>query len=134
LNAARARAAAGQSMAAGEVGASEEMRQAMLVNSTALARAAASGAGASDPGIINLMAQTQGRGAYMAGLKLYSAEEQQRRLLDTANADIYESQLQSQALKKKAGSYDLSADAALLKGVSPLAAKYAYSDVGTPTS
>ena len=125
-NASQARIAAGQAAAAGQVGASEEMRSAMLVNSTALARAAASGAGASDPTIINMMAQTQGRGAYLAGLKLYSGEEQQRQLLDKANADVYQSQLQNQSDQTRATTYDIAAPAALLRGISPIAAKYAY--------
>lgn len=131
MNASRARAAAARQVNAGTVGASEEMRQAMIVNSTALARAAASGAGASDPTIINLMAQTEGRGAYLAGLKMYSAEEQSRQLLDTANADLYEGALNARANTERAGTYDLGADAALLKGVSPLSAKYSYGDSPT---
>ena len=73
-----------------------------------------------------MMAQTQGRGAYLAGLKLYSGEEQQRQLLDKANADVYQSQLQNQSDQTRATTYDIAAPAALLRGISPIAAKYAY--------
>lgn len=55
-----------------------------LVNSKALANAAASGAGASDPTVMNIMARTAGEGAYRSTLAMYEGEAQAR--LDVAKA------------------------------------------------
>lgn len=55
-----------------------------MVNSTALARAAASGAGASDPTVMNVIARTAGAGAYRAAVSMYEGEAQAR--LDTMKA------------------------------------------------
>lgn len=55
-----------------------------MVNSTALARAAASGAGASDPTVMNVIARTAGAGAYRAAVQMYEGEAQAR--LDTMKA------------------------------------------------
>lgn len=55
-----------------------EQRQSTLVNSLTLARAAASGAGASDPTVLNIMAQTSGESAYRQALALYAGESQAR--------------------------------------------------------
>lgn len=57
--------------------AGEELR-AQIVNSLALARAAASGAGASDPTVLNIMAQTSGESAYRQALAMYEGESQAR--------------------------------------------------------
>src|SRR3990167_10902061 len=48
----------------------DERIQAQIVNSLALARAAASGAGASDPTVLNLMAQTAGESAYRQAIAM----------------------------------------------------------------
>lgn len=58
--------------------AEDETLKARLVNSTALARAAASGAGASDPTVMGIIAKTGGTGSYRAGVALYEGEEQAR--------------------------------------------------------
>src|SRR5204863_7102116 len=49
-----------------------------VVNSLALARAAASGAGASDPTVLHVLAQTSGEGAYRQALAMYEGEAQAR--------------------------------------------------------
>ena len=51
----------------------------MLLNSTALARAAASGAGASsDPSVINTMAFTSNEAAYRQAIAIYNGEAEAR--------------------------------------------------------
>ncbi len=67
-----------QEFAASQREALEERRQANIQASRALAVAAASGAGAGDPTVIDIIANLQGEGAYRAGLALYEGEERQR--------------------------------------------------------
>lgn len=69
---------AGQSQAVGQVQAQDIARQTAIVKSAALARAAASGAGASDPTVLTLMARTSSEGAYRQALALYEGEAQGR--------------------------------------------------------
>lgn len=75
---------AGQSRAVGQVQAQDIARQTQLVNSTALARAAASGAGATDPTVLKVMARTSSEGAYRQALAMYEGEAQAR--MDTMRA------------------------------------------------
>lgn len=58
--------------------AADQALRTRMVNSLALARAAASGAGASDPTVLNILAQTAGEGAYRQALALYEGEAQAR--------------------------------------------------------
>lgn len=69
---------AGQSIAVSQRNAADVKRQTTLINSQALARAAASGAGASDPSVISTIARTSGEGAYRQGVALYEGEAQAR--------------------------------------------------------
>jgi hypothetical protein len=67
-----------QSEAVGQRNAADVARQVAIVNSSALARAAASGAGASDPTVTHVLAQTASEGAYRQALALYEGEAQAR--------------------------------------------------------
>lgn len=58
--------------------AQDEILKSRLVNSTALAKAAASGAGASDPTVMAVLARTGGEGAYRSALAMYEGEAQAR--------------------------------------------------------
>lgn len=69
---------AGQAKAVSQRAAADVETNARLINSTALARAAASGAGASDPTVMNIIAKTSGMGAYRSGVALYEGESQAR--------------------------------------------------------
>lgn len=62
----------------GMVNAANQQRQTSLVTSMALARAAASGAGASDPTVMKIISQTAGEGAYRQALAMYEGEAQAR--------------------------------------------------------
>lgn len=73
-----------RSRSIGMAAALEEQRKTQLINSAALARAAASGAGASDPTVINLLTKTAGIGAHRAAIAMYQGEAQAR--LDTSRA------------------------------------------------
>lgn len=69
---------AGLVVAASQRQAGEERRQADLAASRALAVAAASGGGVSDPTVVNILANTRGEGAYRAQVALYEGEERSR--------------------------------------------------------
>lgn len=81
---------AGQEVAASQRGAADEALKTALINSAALARAAASGAGASDPTVVAIMAKTAGMGSYRQNLALYQGEAQARLDNLRATADRYQ--------------------------------------------
>ena len=66
--------------ASGQRQAFEEQRQAQLVESRALALAAASGAGASDPTAVKILSGIEAEGAYRAAVRMYESEEEARYL------------------------------------------------------
>lgn len=67
-----------QASGIGMRGAADEVRKAKLVQSATLARAAASGAGASDPTVMGIIARTGGEGAYRSALAMFEGESQAR--------------------------------------------------------
>lgn len=80
---------AGEELAVSQRMAIEERRQAELAASRALAVAATSGAGVSDPSVVRLLARTQGEGAYRANVALYQGESRARQArLNAAQARI----------------------------------------------
>jgi hypothetical protein len=78
FNAAELERQAGIAVALGQREALEERRVADHAASRALAVAAASGAGVSDPTVVRLLAEHKGMGAYRASLALYEGEERAR--------------------------------------------------------
>lgn len=76
----------GIGMAAGQY----ETTKASLVMSKQLALAAASGAGASDPSIVDIISRTAGEGSYRAALAMYQGESQARLDMMRAAAARYE--------------------------------------------
>ncbi len=77
---------AGQSRAIAQREAYEQRKTAALLSSKALANAAASGAGASDPTVVDLINGIQAEGTYRAALAMYEGEEQARNYTVTAQA------------------------------------------------
>ncbi len=77
---------AGQEQAAGEVAAENQNLATSYIVSQALARAAASGGGASDPTVINNIARIQGAGANRANVARYQGDTQARAMLMQADA------------------------------------------------
>jgi len=68
----------GQAMAAATQKAADEYRRSRLIQGDALARAAASGAGASDATVVDIISKIAGEGAYRSQLALYHGAEEQR--------------------------------------------------------
>lgn len=81
-----AEASRGIGMRTGE----QEITRAGLVMSKQLALAAASGAGASDPTVVDLIARTAGEGSYRQSLAMYQGEAQARLDMMRAAAARYE--------------------------------------------
>ena len=79
---------AGQAQASAQRTAYDASRQTDYANSRALAVAAASGGGASDPTVVNLIARNAGEGAYRQAVALYGGDEKAR--LDNMQADAKE--------------------------------------------
>lgn len=69
---------ANQSQAVAQKEAAEQRRIAVLVASKTLAYAAASGASASDPSVVDILSGIYAEGAYRSALALYEGEEQAR--------------------------------------------------------
>lgn len=80
---------AGQAQAEGQVAAINQDRNTSLTLSRARAVAAASGGGASDPTVINLMAQIAGEGEYRANVARYQGDTQARSMREQASALRY---------------------------------------------
>lgn len=75
-----------EELAASQRQASQQRKEAELVQSRQQALAAASGAGASDPTIIQLMTETAAQGELNAQGSLYGGEQRKRGLFDQAKA------------------------------------------------
>lgn len=82
-----------QARGVGMRGAADEALKTEYMNSTALARAAASGAGSSDPTVMNVISRTAGEGAYRSALAMYEGESQARLDVQMAAAKRYEGSL-----------------------------------------
>lgn len=94
---------AGQERAVSQRHSIEQRRQAGLANSRVTAVAAASGAGATDPTVLNIESNNAGIGEYNALSALYTGEEKARGLEMNASATRYEGQQKRQASLFQAG-------------------------------
>lgn len=116
--------AAGQQVAAAQRTALEQRRRAALIVSRGLAVAAASGAGASDPTVANLLADVEGEGAYRAGVALYEGEERARQLTLGADAKRFEGEIMRQGGRDKQRAYTIAGIGRGVAGAGSLYAKY----------
>lgn len=108
---------AGQAIGASHRAAYEERRAAALLASKALANAAASGAGASDPDVTGLLADIQAEGSYRSALALYEGEN-----------EAYNRKLAAQA-RRIGGSSAAAATIAEGRGVASAARTNAFSTI-----
>lgn len=115
---------ANQSVAAGQRNAYEEKRKANLIASRAVALAAAGGGNVSDPGIVKVIADIEGEGAYRSAVALYAGEDQARRDRMAASAKRYEGAVAEHGGNITGMNYNIAGGAALLKGSSSLYEKY----------
>jgi len=109
---------AGQQIASSQRAALSDEQQARLAQSRALAVAAASGGGASDPTIVGILSRLNGEGTYRSMVDLYQGQERARQLNDQASAARYKGE-------SAASNSKLSAAATLVSGSSSMYSKYA---------
>lgn len=98
--AAEMRKNAGQERATAQRAAAEEHRRERIIQSNLIARSAGSGAGASDPTVIDLSGDIAEEGLYRANTALFTGEERARSLETGARLQQYEGKQ-----KKRAGYY-----------------------------
>lgn len=123
---AQARQNAGQEIAASQRDAEEQKRQIRLMNSRALALAAASGAGATDPTVVRIMQNNAGEGAYRAAVSLYKGEERARAMRMEAAARDFDAATALEDGERRAGAYERAAIGSIFKGAGSLAMRYGY--------
>ena len=100
---------AGQQRAVSQRKADTERRRARYAESRALALAAASGGGASDPSVVNIMAGIAGEGEMAANVALYEGEERARGSEMSATAKRFSGAQAKKASYVKAGTTLMSA-------------------------
>lgn len=127
---------AGQSKAVSQVQAADVARQNALVQSSILARAAASGAGASDPSVLSVMARTGAESAYRQAVALYEGEAQARMDLTRASAARFEGQTNVSDAASARRQANIGAGATVLAGGAKSLSMYDkyYSGAGTSDS
>lgn len=121
---------AGQAIAASQLQSAEQQRQARLMTSRALAVAAASGGGASDPTITHIISNIAGEGAYRGAVALYQGEDRARLLRMEAEGKRYEAGMAIDSANARADSYRTAANASLLSGAGSLFDKYGRGGFG----
>lgn len=119
-----------QEIAAAQRQAHEEKRRAKLIASRALAIAGASGGSASDPTVVNMLADLEGEGAYRASVAIYEGEERARQMRQGAATSRYEGQIGMQDAQSRSRAYKTMATGSLISGASSLYSKYAGGGVG----
>lgn len=124
FEAAQMNQAAGQARAASQRDAEEQRRQTALVQSRALALSAASGAGTTDPSVVNLIGDIAGQGAYRAGVALYQGDEKARQLEMGASSKLYEGEVALVTGKNKARAYTIQGITGAIGSASSMFGKY----------
>lgn len=122
--AAQLRVQSGQVIAASQRQAQEERRKSTLLQSRALALAAASGAGASDHTVVDIISDIAAEGAYRASVALYEGKETARGLRMQADATQYSGEVSRAEGKAGQDAYQLAALGSLLSGGASLYEKY----------
>lgn len=125
FQAAQMRTNAGEAIASSQRSATDIQRQTDYVASRALAVAAASGGGASDPTVVNLIARAAGEGAYRRSVALYQGTDKARALDAQATATEYGGQLAAERGQETQSASDIGALSTLAKGGASLFSKYA---------
>lgn len=125
---------AGNTRASAQRVAENEAERADLVASRALAVAAASGGGASDPGVVSIMAKMASEGAYRQQTALYEGNSRAVAMENAANAKRFEGkQARVNGALSAAGSI-FGASTTLMKGEAKDASLFARFGMGAPVN
>ena len=114
-----------QEIAASQRSAEEDRLRTQYAVSRAVAVAAAGGGAASDPGVVNIVANIERQGAYNASVDLYQGKSAARSMENQANADIYGASLKTADAKQAASAKTMGAVTTLMKGGASIYDKYA---------
>lgn len=107
LEAQQLRQQAGDSIASSQRAALEEKRRVDLVQSRALAVAAAGGGSASDPTVVRILSDLEGEGAYRAAVALYGGEDRAAKLRAAADSRVFEGEAAARIGRQKESSYNI---------------------------
>jgi hypothetical protein len=124
---------ASNARATSQYAAENEADRAQLIASRALALAAASGGGASDPGVVSIMAKTAQEGAYRQQVALYEGESRAQAMELAADTRRYEGKVaRNNGILNAAGSI-FGATTTLMKGDAGNESLYKRFGMGAPT-
>ena len=132
FQAAQLRQNAGQAQASAQHAAYDVDRQAQYTASTALATAAASGGGASDPTVVNLIARNAGEFAYRKAVDLYQGDDKARLMNLQADAKEFEGANTKANSNQVAGSQLFKAGTTLLGSAAKTGSMYLKYGAGGP--
>jgi hypothetical protein len=107
---------AGQQQAASQRAAQEELRKSMLLQSRAIAVAAASGGGALDPTVVRLVGSLSKEGQLAFDTAIYGGEERARGMVNQAKATRYEGAQQALAGREAEKAARIGAGSTILSG------------------
>lgn len=116
FQASQLRQGANAALATSQRQAVDQDRQTQLITSRALAVAAASGGGASDPGVVSIIARDAQEGAYRRQVALYQGEDRARALNLAADVKGYEGRSAAVNSGISAAGQIFSAGTTLMKG------------------
>lgn len=123
---------AGQARAAAQLDAAEAERQGRLAQSRALAVAAGSGAGASDPTVLNIISRNAAEIAYRRSAALYQGEARALGMEHQADATIKHGDIDSGKAKAEATAYGLAAGSNLMTSLAKNSSMYERFGGGGP--
>ena len=126
--AAQARQNAGQERAAAQRDAFATRRQGQLIESKALARAAASGAGAGDPTVENILGEIGAEGEFRALTDLFVGEERAKSLEFQADIGVFEAGQSRRAGDAARSAANIAALATFAGGAGTLAGQAGFFD------
>lgn len=115
---------AGQARAAAQLEAAEQERQGRLMASRALAVAAGSGAGASDPTVLNIISRNAAETAYRRSVALYQGETRAAGMEDQATATRMQGDINAGVARSEAAAQTLGAGATLMTSMAKNASLY----------
>jgi hypothetical protein len=123
---------AGLAIASSQRTAHEERRRAKLVESRALAVAAASGTDASSSGVMNLIANIAGEGAYRSAVALYEGEERAKQLRIEGVMASWSGDTAAFAGRSRQAAHKLEAAGTIMSTMGSMYTKYARNTPNSP--
>lgn len=126
FEAAQAEQAANAEMGAAQIRAAQEKRKSRIIQSRAMALAASSGGGASDPTVVNIISDLESEGSYRAAVAMYEGQDRARTLRLQAAGGIYEGQAGLNAGRSAAEGGNYRAAGSLFSAGANLYGKYGY--------